>query len=85
MRLYKKHTIELAKHCIREALRESGGRLTTTEISQSFELLKNFHGVRTLNLNQVGRLCRQMADHGDLERWSYGTGLYTGSSYRLVE
>jgi enterochelin esterase-like enzyme len=83
MRLCKPHTIALAKRCILEALGD--GAETVKEILESYQLLNEFHGVRTLNQRQIWRLCKQLLADGKIKRGPVrGAGMRTCDTYRLA-
>jgi hypothetical protein len=83
MRLYKPHTIGLAKRCILEALGD--GAETVEEVLASYHLLNDFHGVRTLNHNQVWRLFKQLLVEGSIRGGPVrGAGMRTCDTYRLA-
>jgi enterochelin esterase-like enzyme len=83
-RIYKPHTIALAKWCILKALGD--GAETVAEVRESHHLLNEFHGVRTLNHNQVWRLIKQLLAEGKIRRGPVrGVGMRTCDTYRLAE
>jgi hypothetical protein len=84
-RLTKPGTIAHVEACIVEALRENdGGYLTTTQLCLHHQLVRHFHGMRTLDLGQVARVCKKMVADGRLESQFHGVGNRTGSMYRIV-
>jgi hypothetical protein len=58
--------------------------MTTKEISICPELVRHFHGMRTLDIRQVARVLKCMVADGRLESGFHGQGMYTGSNYRLA-
>jgi hypothetical protein len=81
-KLYKPHTIALAEKRILKAV-ENNTQLTTTEISQASELLNDFHGVRTLQVDQVARICKRLVSQNKLAHRYAGQGMYVASDYSI--
>lgn len=82
-RLYKSGTVAHVEACIVDDLRKNS-RMTTTEISNCPELVRHFHGMRTLYIGQVTRVLKRMVVDGHIESGFYGQGMYTGRNYRLA-
>lgn len=84
-RLAKPGAIAHVEACIVQALRNNGGNsMTTTQLWNSDELRKRFHGMRTLDLGQVTLVLKRMVADGRLESRFHGFGIRTGSEYRLT-
>lgn len=81
-KLYKPRTIALAERRILEAV-QNNTQLTTTEISQAPELLNDFHGVRTLHVDQVTRICKRLVSQSKLAHRYVVQGMCVASVYSI--
>jgi hypothetical protein len=78
----KRRDLELLERDIMDALRKLTV-LKTGEFLETSEILRHFHGVRTLTVSQVGPVARRMAVEGKIVRMQFGNGRFQGSEYRL--